>query len=45
MDARRARLAGDESFEKLEHSLAHKKGVHNAPALAAWIGREHNKIK
>jgi len=34
----------DEPFEKLEHSLAHKKGVHNAPALAAWIGREHGKI-
>ena len=47
MDARRARIAGskDESFEKLEHSLAHKKGVENAPALAAWIGRKNGKIK
>ena len=40
MDARRARIAGskDEAFEKLEHSLAHKKGVENAPA--AKVGRE-----
>jgi len=45
MDARRQRLAEDESFEKLEHSLAHKKGVTNAPALAAWIGRKNGKIK
>lgn len=35
----------DESFEKVEHSLAHKKGVHDPKALAAWIGREHGKIK
>jgi 8-oxo-dGTP pyrophosphatase MutT (NUDIX family) len=34
----------DESFEKVEHSLAHKKGVHDPKALAAWIGREHGKI-
>src|SRR5262249_11896455 len=35
----------DESFEKVEHSLAHKKGVQDPKALAAWIGREHGKIK
>ena len=34
----------DESFEKLEHSLAHKKGVHDPKALAVFIGREHGKI-
>lgn len=36
--------AWDESFGKLENSLAHKKGVHNPAALAAYIGREHGKI-
>ncbi len=35
----------DESFEKLEGELAHKKGVKDPRALAAWIGREHGKIK
>lgn len=34
----------DESFTKLEHSLAHKKGVTNPKALAAWIGRKNGKI-
>lgn len=29
----------DESFEKVENSLAHRKGVHDPRALAAWIGR------
>ncbi len=28
-----------EGFAKLDHSLAHRKGVKNAAALAAWIGR------
>lgn len=32
--------AKDESFEKVEHSLAHRKGVKNPKALAAWIGRK-----
>ena len=39
MDSRRQRLA-DGPFQKLEHSLAHEKGVTNAPALAAGIGRK-----
>lgn len=26
-------------FAKLARSLAHRKGVHNPKALAAWIGR------
>jgi hypothetical protein len=30
----------DESFGKLSGSLAHRKGVHNPKALAAWIGRK-----
>ena len=30
----------DESFAKVEHSLAHEKGVHDPKALAAWIGRK-----
>lgn len=34
----------DETFRKLERSLAHKKGVENPNALAAYIGREHGKI-
>jgi hypothetical protein len=29
-----------EGFEKLEHSLAHKKGIHNPAAVAASIGRK-----
>lgn len=29
-----------EGFEKLERSLAHRKGVEDPKALAAWIGRE-----
>ena len=37
--------ASDESFEKVERSLAHRKGVRDPDALAAWIGREHGKIK
>ena len=45
LDALRQVLGEDETFRKLEHSLAHKKGVHNARALSAWIGREHGKIK
>ncbi len=28
----------DESFGKLENELAHKRGVHDPEALAAWIG-------
>ena len=28
------------NFAKLERSLAHRKGVHNPRALAAWIGRK-----
>lgn len=40
-----ARKAKDESFEKVEHSLAHKKGVKDPKALAAWIGCENGKIK
>jgi hypothetical protein len=35
----------DESFETVEHSLAHRKGVRDPKALAAAIGREHGKIK
>lgn len=31
--------ADDESFEKLEHSLAHRSDVTNPRALAAYIGR------
>ena len=34
----------DESFGKLENQLAHKKGVEDPKALAAWIGRSHGKI-
>lgn len=37
-------IGKDESFEKLEHSLAHRKGVTNAKSLAAWIGRKNGKI-
>ena len=29
-----------EGFEKLEHSLAHEKGVDHPAALVAWIGRK-----
>lgn len=36
--------ASDETFEKLEGELAHKPGVRDPEALAAWIGREHGKI-
>lgn len=35
----------EESFDKLEHSLAHKKGVKDPKALAAYIGRKNGKIK
>ena len=34
-----------EGFAKLDHSLAHRKGVHNAAALAAWIGRRKDGKK
>lgn len=34
----------DESFKKLDRSLAHRKGVRNPEALAAWIGRKNGKI-
>jgi hypothetical protein len=30
----------DESFGKLKNQLAHKKGVHDPAALAAYIGRK-----
>jgi hypothetical protein len=43
-EAGRRGIAVDEPFEKLEHSLAHKKGVRDPGALAAYIGREHGKI-
>jgi hypothetical protein len=43
--AKEMKRAKDESFGKLENSLAHKKGVHDPAALAAFIGREHGKIK
>jgi hypothetical protein len=37
-----SRRTGDEheGFKKLDRSLAHRKGVHNAAALSAWIGRK-----
>jgi hypothetical protein len=35
-----AKLGSGERFEKLEHKLAGRKGVKNAKALAAVIGRE-----
>jgi hypothetical protein len=30
---------GGGRFEKMEHKLEHRKGVHDAGALAAYIGR------
>mgnify|MGYP005827161631 CR=1 FL=1 len=30
----------DGPFQELEHKLAHKKGVTDPKALAAWIGRK-----
>jgi 8-oxo-dGTP pyrophosphatase MutT (NUDIX family) len=35
----------DEPFAEVEHSLAHRKGVRDPSALAAYIGREHGAIK
>jgi hypothetical protein len=35
-----AKLGSGKRFEKLEHSLAHKHGVHDPAALAAAIGRK-----
>lgn len=34
------KLGSGKRFENLEHSLAHKKGIHDAKALAAAIGRK-----
>lgn len=35
----RAKLGSGSRFKALKSKLAHRKGVHNAGALAAWIGR------
>ena len=39
------RADAHETFKHVEHELAYKKGVRDPKALAAWIGREHGKIK
>lgn len=39
------RLGGGSRFRKLENKLAHRKGVTNPGALAAYIGRKRYGVK
>lgn len=44
IQAGKQQAAKDGTFAEMEHSLAHRKGVHDPKALAAFIGRKAGKI-